>query len=395
MNTPTLDDRLTHIGPTGSPDPDGLAGAYAQLTARLELSDQVGAPRSAVVEPLRRLRARRISLTVLVGAAAAFAIVAIPVLSTGGGTPVSTASAAELFIRAGQAAGEQPDVSRDAAYWHSVQTSDVWNDASNGVESARIETWTGHRDWSVVVDSIRSPEPTLQNRALFGPGISWDELFALPTEPAALEEALRRYSDATSPDSLSAQTVWGAVEDLLVNSPAPPALRQALWQVAAQLPDTSLGGDVTDSTGRPGVQVTRPYEELVVDPETGRLLERLRWDSTDNPPYRDTFLEQGPADTAPNAPDPNLPPGCTLDTLCDGGHAVDPSAQASPAQRFELARFALTLRPSMVPKAANATMTTTAKIQELTLASSALNHQMAMNTALATSHSATAPRVQI
>ncbi|WP_315092999.1 hypothetical protein [uncultured Cellulomonas sp.] len=326
MNTPTLDDRLTSIGPTGSPDSDGLADAYAQLSARLELPALDVAPPSAVVQPLRRRRARRISLTVLVGAAAAFAIVAIPVLSTGGGTPVSTASAAELFIRAGQAAGEQPDAARDAAYWHSVQISDVWSDTSNAVESSRIETWTGHQDWSVVIDSARLPEPTLRNRALFGPGITWDELFALPTEPIALEEALRRYSDPASPDSMSAQTVWGSVEDLLVNSPASPALRQALWQVAAQLPDTKLGGDVTDSTGRPGVQVTRPYEELIVDPDTGRLLERLRWDSTDNPPYRDTFLEQGPADTAPAAPDPDLPLGCTLDKNCDGGQAVDPSA---------------------------------------------------------------------
>jgi hypothetical protein len=327
VNNPTLDDRLTRIGPTGSPDPDGLAAAYAQLSARLELPLLDVVPASAMVQPLRRRRARRISLTVLVGAAAAFAIVAIPVLSTGGGAPVSTASAAELFIRAGQAAGEQPDVSRDAAYWHSVQISDVWSDASNGVESARRETWTGHQDWSVWVDTVLSPEPRLDDRGLFGPGITWDKLFELPTEPVALEEALRRASAPTSPDSLSAQTVWGTVVDLLVNSPAPPALREALWQVAAKLPDTELGGDVTDSTGRPGVRVTRPYEELIVDPDTGRLLERLRWNSADDPPYRDTFLEQGPADTAPAAPDPDLPAGCTLDKHCDGGHAVDPSAE--------------------------------------------------------------------
>ncbi len=327
MNTPTLDDRLTRIGPTGSPDPDGLVDAYAHLSARLEAPDLNGAPRSAAVQMIRRRRARRISLTVLVGAAAAFAIVAIPVLSTDGGTPISSASAAELLIRAGQAAGEQPDVSRDAAYWHSVQISDVWSDASNGVESARRETWAGRQDWSVVVDSVRSPEPTMQNRARFGHGFTWDELFALPTEPAALEEALRRQSDPDSPDSISAQTLWGAVEGLLVNSPASPALRQALWQVAAQLPDTSLGGDVTDSTGRPGVLVTRPYEELIVDPETGRILERLTWADTDDPPYRDTYLEQGPADTAPYAPFPDLPPGCTLDQHCDGGHAVDPAAE--------------------------------------------------------------------
>jgi len=333
VNTPTLDDRLTRIRPTGSPDPDALADVFAQLSARLDLPGAVdvpppaAVPPTAAVRPLVRRRARRISLTVLVGAAAAIALVAIPVLGTGGGAPISTASAAEVLVRAGRAAGEQPDVSRDAAYWHSVQVSDVWSDASGEVESARRETWTGHQEWSVWVDTVLSPEPRLQNRGLFGPGITWDGMFALPTDPAALEDALRRYASPDDPGSVADGTVWGAVEDLLVNSPAPPALRQALWQVAAQLPGTALGGDVTDSTGRPGVLITRPYEQLIIDPETGRLLERVRSDSTDNPPYRDTFLEQGPTDTAPHAPDPGLPAGCTLDRHCDGGHAVDPSAE--------------------------------------------------------------------
>lgn len=333
MNTPTVDDRLSRIGPTGSPDPDALAAAYAQLTGRLELPDTVDVPRNLVPQPqgprtaavrqLGRRRARRISLTVLVGAAAAFAVVAIPVLSTGGRTPISTASAAEVLLRAGEAAGEQPGDSRDAAYWH---TSYVYTDVQAGVESARVETWAGHQEWSVMVNTAEgSSEPFLSGHAIFGPRITWDELFALPTDPAALESALRRYLQPDDPDSINDAAIWGAVFDLLAASPATPALRQALFEVAAQLSDTTAGGDVTDSTGRPGVLVIHNSERLIVDPETGLLLERV-WDyGTDIPPYRATYLEQGPTDTAPYAPYPDLPAGCTLDAPCDGGHAVEPT----------------------------------------------------------------------
>ncbi|WP_028050988.1 CU044_5270 family protein [Cellulomonas sp. URHD0024] len=314
MNT-TLEDRLVAIGPNGSPDPDALAAAYAELRTAMEL------PRVEGATVLRRRRGRRIGLTVLVGAAAAVALVAIPVLSTGGRTPISTASAAELLVRAGQAAGEQPDVSRDAAYWHSVQISDSRSDVTGETQRGRLEIWSGHHEPTVWID-VASTEPTVTGPATFGPGITWDEMFTLPTEPVALELALRSYTDPDQPDRVEDQTLWGSVEELLVNSPASPALRQALWEVAAQIPGTTVGANITDSTGRPGVLVARPSERVIVDPVTGRLLERVRDVSADRPPYRDTFVDQGPTDTAPHVPYPDLPAGCTLDEHCDV--SVDP-----------------------------------------------------------------------
>ena len=318
----TLDDRLTRIGPTGSPDADGLADAYAQLSARLELPETADVPRVDAVGQLRGRRARRISLTVLVGAAAAFAIVAIPVLSTGGRTPISTASAAEVLISAGQAAGEQPGDARNAAYWH---TSFVYTDIQAGVESARVETWAGREEWSVRVNTTDgSAEPFLSGHARFGPRLTWDELFALPTDPAALEDELRRRSQPDDPSAVTDAAIWGAVTDLLATSPATPALRKALFEVAAQLSGTTLGGDVTDSTGRRGVLVINGIEGLILDPQTGLLLESVGDYGPDIPPYRATYLEQGPAETAPYAPYPDLPAGCTLGEHCDGGHALNP-----------------------------------------------------------------------
>ena len=320
MNTPTLDDRLTRIAPTGSPDPEGLTRAYAQLNARLEVPSTVDVSEAAVVSQFRKRRVRRISLTALVGAAAALAVVAIPVLSTGERSPISTASAAEVLFSAGQAAAEQQGDARDAAYWHTAYT---YSGAQAGLESGRVETWAGRQEWSVIVNTSEgSTEPFLSDHALFGPRITWDELFALPTDPVALEDELRRHSQPDDPGSVSDTQIWGAVLDLLAGSPATPALRQALFEVAAQLPDTTVGGEATDSTGRPGFLVIRNDERLIVDLETGLLLERV-WDfGADIPPGTATYVEQGPTDTAPYAPYPDLPPGCTLDMHCDGGHAV-------------------------------------------------------------------------
>lgn len=321
MNTPTLDDRLTRIAPTGSPDPEGLARAYAQLGPRLEAPSTVDVSETAVVSRFRERRVRRMSLTALVGAAAALAVVALPVLSTGDRSPISTASAAEVLFNAGQAAAEQQGDARDAAYWHTATT---YTGAQVGLESARFETWAGRQEWSVIINTSEgSTEPFLTGHALFGLRITWDELFALPTDPVALEDDLRRRSNPDDPGSVDDTTIWATVIDLLAGSPAPPALRQALFEVAAQLSETSVGGEATDSTGRPGFLVIRNNEQLIVDLQTGLVLERV-WDfGPDIPQGTETYVEQGPTDTAPYAPYPDLPPGCTLDMHCDGGHALE------------------------------------------------------------------------
>lgn len=86
------------------------------------------------------------------------------------------------------------------------------------------------------------------------------------------------------------------VGDLLRESPAPPALRKALYDVAAGIPGVHLTGKVTDSIGRTGTGVQRGGETLVVDPANGALLaddEGGGWSAT--------FVSQGPATSAPAA----------------------------------------------------------------------------------------------
>jgi hypothetical protein len=84
-----------------------------------------------------------------------------------------------------------------------------------------------------------------------------------------------------------------------------PALRKALWEIAARIPRVTLVGAVKDSAGRPGVEIKRGDEGYILDPKDGRLLEQ--YEGTPEPvpeapggtSWRSTILEQGPADSAP------------------------------------------------------------------------------------------------
>jgi hypothetical protein len=86
------------------------------------------------------------------------------------------------------------------------------------------------------------------------------------------------------------------IGDLLRESPAAPALRKALYDVAAGIPGVRLVGNLKDALGRTGVGVERNGEEtLLIDPATGQLLAELAPDGKASI----TYLSQGPASTAP------------------------------------------------------------------------------------------------
>jgi len=97
------------------------------------------------------------------------------------------------------------------------------------------------------------------------------------------------------------------VGDLLRESPASPALREALWEVAARIPGVTLVGATTDSAGRAGVAVARDDRRYILDPNDGRLLEEWEGSAEAVPEtpggtaFRATYLEQGPTDSAPTA----------------------------------------------------------------------------------------------
>ena len=263
-------------------DPAALARGRAALAAAAGQS-------TARVVALKRRRQRRLALSGLVAAAAAVVVV-VPAVGLHG-TPAASAGATQVLLQAGRAAGAQPGDWQSAEYWHSVSR----HHQGDGPTYDR-EIWIGHHQPGVLKDGGVDTGVIPLEVAAFpagGTAISWDGLWQLPTEPAALEDELRAGINGAGKDDDS--ELFVIVGDLLRESPAPPALRKALWEVAARVPGVRLVGDVTDGAGRPGVAVERQGQRYVLDPDTGKLLEETGGD------WSATYLDQGPADSAPAA----------------------------------------------------------------------------------------------
>ena len=152
--------------------------------------------------------------------------------------------------------------------------------------------------------------------AVGGEPLSWEDLEVLPTDPVALETHLRAM--VSGHESGEENELWERVTGLLRESPASPALRRALWQVAVNMPDVELLGAKTDSAGRQGTAIQRNQLDVdwfrvvyILDPSNGTLLEVQNIDADGDVVSRQTELEQGPSDSAPEA----QPPLCGPDSV--------------------------------------------------------------------------------
>jgi hypothetical protein len=217
---------------------------------------------------------------------------------TGSGQPTGYTTAAMLLRAAGEAAGAQPGGWPHAAYWHTVSVR-VYKG-----RTLRDESWEGHHVAGVMRDSLAGPGVTPDTGpAIFGEGLSWDQLYALPTDPAKLGAMLSHEVKDYGPDpnptgGVSAdQEEFVEVGDLLRDSPASPALRKALYDVAAGIPGVRLVGYLKDAVGRTGVGVEFHGEgTMLIDPATGQLLEEFGGNDIAGGAV---YLSQGPASTAP------------------------------------------------------------------------------------------------
>lgn len=126
---------------------------------------------------------------------------------------------------------------------------------------------------------VSSGEPNLNNSLdiRFAPGQASDgpvNLDALPTSAAKLGQEIASRRIESGPPGAAEDFVQ--IGDLLRVPTASPALRAALFQVAAGLKGVELLGSVTDHSGRHGVGLAYVEagveDELVVDPDTAALL---------------------------------------------------------------------------------------------------------------------------
>jgi hypothetical protein len=276
----------------------------------------VAATVDAPDRPVRRPARRRWVLTSLAAAAAVVtAVVVVPVVTAPG------ASAEQVLLVTAEAAGQQPDLAVGAEYWH-VRSEVEYPGTTPFVR----EIWHGRTAESVLVDAAatRGRVEALGGPATYGVGghlLTWADLDALPTDPDELADLLR--AQVAGHESGEENALWEAITGLLLESPASPALRQALWEVAARMPDVELLGPATDATGRTGTAIERDQTDAgwyrvvyVLDPTTGVLLERRDVDEDGTIAFRSTQLSADPSADAPVAQPPICGPGSVPEVSC-------------------------------------------------------------------------------
>jgi hypothetical protein len=264
--------------------------------------------------PPRHPSSRRLRLVIPGTVLAAAVIIAVLVLSLGGELAPQRASAASV-LRASAAALEHPGVSRGLNRGEYLYTKlRIWWRYAGArrpyVVQSVAEEWAARdgsgRDRTRVL-SVSGPGPrgvvgltrsgdqrvaatarpfTLES----GLTLSYDQLRALPSEPARLAATIDRLA-ARQMHAYSVlakdfprgqwQTVlrFGAVRGL-AQAPASARVRAALYRVLASTPGIRLLGPRTDSVGRPGTAVGATLGAfdftLIIDPASGALLQTSR-----------------------------------------------------------------------------------------------------------------------
>jgi hypothetical protein len=354
-----------------------LAAAEA-LAAAIAAAPMREAAREPEPEPRpsrrRRLRGRRVPAIVTVLAAATLAIVIDGTLQSG--SPARPASAAAaVLLRLARVAAQQPAsaVPAPGQYLY-VDSADAYPSdtytASGGHYSVLVphhrEIWIGPDDSGWLRETagtatfltpadraawIAAGRPSLgsgggTSNTQFGPGclsIGPTDESSLPTDPGALAADISERKVEGGPPGPAEDFVQ--IGDLLRETDASPALRAALYQVAARLSGVIALGPVTDHAGRRGVglaydsQGTR--QELIFDPATSALLGEqytvIGGAGAVEPPGTDVgwavYLKTAIVDSLPSgAPDSRAEPITQTGSTSAGGARLPAPAPGSLAR---------------------------------------------------------------
>ncbi|MFJ9846379.1 CU044_5270 family protein [Kitasatospora sp. NPDC101155] len=236
---------------------------------------------TATVRPKRR-RLGWVAVPALAGGLALAAV-----LSSGGGTPpvkpaqapiaapapsggkaqVTPASAVELLDHVAQVAASRPagDVKPGQfVYIESMVTNNVLTASGKPeIDSTphKREIWLsvdGKQDGRLV--EAASPSLPGHDTELAAPrqaGLespTYEYLATLPTDPDVL---LQKLYDETVGKRPKEERAFKAINELLKEQIAPPAVTAALYQAASKIPGVTLENDVVDITGRHGIAVAR------------------------------------------------------------------------------------------------------------------------------------------
>jgi hypothetical protein len=110
-------------------------------------------------------------------------------------------------------------------------------------------------------------------------GLYFLDLSGLPTDPDSLKAVIEKRKIVGGPGG--DWETFAIIGEMLQETYAPPTLRAALYDVAANLPGVEFVGRVTDAAGRPGLGVAYTHggirDELIFDPHTAQLLATNSW----------------------------------------------------------------------------------------------------------------------
>ncbi|GAA2204626.1 hypothetical protein GCM10009850_004630 [Nonomuraea monospora] len=149
-------------------------------------------------------------------------------------------------------------------YWHvkkvydGVRETDLWVTRQGGAwtaEQGRVTRVTGRSPFSMA-----------------GRDLSFDQIQALPSDPAELRERVAAMLPAGSRGLLA-----DALGGLLWTKPSPPGVRAAAYRALADLPEVRYLGTATDDRGRDGEAFsfalpTGVRRTLIIDPATSQVL---------------------------------------------------------------------------------------------------------------------------
>lgn len=323
----TLDDLLAS---TGDVTPVDTATLSVRRDAVLAAAREDVTSRARIVRHRRR---RRVAYVAAVAAVACIAWVAQP-----GSGPISErealpvppvveaqfTDASQIVTAAADAAGQQPGGLGDAPYWKVVsEYSQGGSERPEENREGRRTIWQGIAGPSVLRDTdgggftleegkpLELPQATL---TVGGRTFTWREINAGALGAAQVRELLTAGESGMSGKAGRAPHEWYFFKqagELLGETPASPAVRRAIWNEMSTLTGVTTTGKVTDAIGRTGWDLTIAAEgfgsqRFVVDPSTGAILQSET--AGRGTTYRITYIEAGPAETAPRpVPESEMP----------------------------------------------------------------------------------------
>lgn len=230
-------------------------------------------------------------------------------------------NASQVVDAAAASAGREPAELGDAPYWKVVseyaQSGSKRSDEN--IEGKRT-VWQGIDGPSILRDTfgedvaledvrpLKVPQATL---TVGGRTYTWREVNAGALDQQQIHDLLTEGEQGVPEKAGRAPHEWYFFKqagELLGDTPASPAVRQAIWEEMSTLTGITTSGKVTDALGRDGWDLTMSADgygsqRFVVDPSTGAL---LQWETAGRGvTYRQTYLAAGPAETVPARGEPD------------------------------------------------------------------------------------------